>query len=189
MTPAHAAGPVIEFAESDTVEFKESWNDRGLKDVCALANTRGGVLYVGVRDDGTLSGTAADDAQQLLIANHCDTKLRVTPTIGVEEHGGLRVLAVTVRHASRLVRYEGRYYKRVGTASVEMAEDEAAACLVAQAGQTWDALPSSATVAGDVDEEAVRAFVRRAQGASTRGCRRGSATATRWISSSATWTC
>jgi ATP-dependent DNA helicase RecG len=165
MTVPLAGGPSIGFAESDNVEFKESWSDRALKDLCAFANTKGGVLYVGVRDDGTVVGTAADDAQQLLVANQCDTKLHVTPAVEVEAHGGRRVLAVVVRPASRLVRFEGRYYKRVGTASVEMAEDEAAERLVAQAGRTWDALPAAAaTIADDIDAEAVRAFVRRAQG-------------------------
>lgn len=152
------------FGEGDAVEFKERWTDKALRDLCALANTRGGTLYVGVRDDGAVVGTAADDAQQRLVANLCDTKLRLTPEVAVERHAGRAVLAVTARPAARLVRLDGRYYKRVGTASVEMAEDEVAARLVAQAGRTWDALPADATVEADIDAEAARAFVRRAAG-------------------------
>lgn len=158
------AGPPIDVAEGDSVEFKEAWTDKALRDLCAFANTRGGTLYVGVRDDGVVVGTAADDAQQRLVANLCDTKLRLTPTIEVERHAGRVVLAVTVRPAARLVRLEGRYYKRVGTASIEMAEEEAAERLVAQAGRTWDALPADATLETDINPEAVRAFVRRASG-------------------------
>lgn len=45
-----------------------------------------------------------------------------------------------------------------------MAEEEAAARLVAQAGRTWDALPTDGTLDADIDAEAVRAFVRRAAG-------------------------
>ncbi len=167
MRPAHAsgaAGPAIGVAEGDAVEFKEAWTDKALRDLCAFANTRGGTLYVGVRDDGTVTGTAADDAQQRLVANLCDTKLRLTPGVVVERHGDRAVLAVTVRPAARLVRLDGRYYRRVGTASVEMGEDETAARLVAQAGRTWDALAADASLEADVDPEAVRAFVRRAAG-------------------------
>lgn len=160
-TPPSAS---IGFRESETVEFKEAWSGKALKVLCAFANTKGGVLYVGVRDDGTVVGTAADDAHQLLVANHCDTRLRLTPTVEVEHCGGHAVLAVTVRPAARLTRLEGRYYKRVGTASIEMAEEEAAARLVAQAGRTWDALPADGTLEADIDSEAVRAFVRRAAG-------------------------
>lgn len=167
MRPARAsdaAGLAIGLAESDAVEFKEAWTDKALRDLCAFANTRGGTLYVGVRDDGAVVGTTADDAQQRLVANLCDTKLHLTPSVAVERHGDHIVLTVTVRPAARLVRLDGRYYRRVGTASVEMGEDETAARLVAQTGRTWDALPADATLEADIDAEAVRAFVRRAAG-------------------------
>lgn len=163
-SPAPGAASPVVLAEGDTVECKEAWTDKALRDLCAFANTRGGTLYVGVRDDGAVVGTAADDAQQRLVANLCDTKLHLTPTVAVEEHAGHRVLAVVVRPAARLVRLDGRYYKRVGTASIEMADEEVGARLIAQAGRTWDALPAEATLDADVDAEAVRAFVRRAAG-------------------------
>ena len=38
--------------ESQRVEFKESWQDEYLKWVCGFANAQGGVIYIGVNDDG-----------------------------------------------------------------------------------------------------------------------------------------
>jgi ATP-dependent DNA helicase RecG len=46
----------MEIQESQTVEFKESWRDEYLKTVCAFANTDGGVLYIGVNDNGKVVG-------------------------------------------------------------------------------------------------------------------------------------
>jgi|WetSurMetagenome_2_1015567.scaffolds.fasta_scaffold283398_2 predicted HTH transcriptional regulator len=43
-------------SESQIVEYKESWRDEYLKWLCGFANAQGGVLYIGVRDDGTVCG-------------------------------------------------------------------------------------------------------------------------------------
>ena len=42
--------------ESQSIEFKESWQDEYLKWVCGFANARGGVIYIGVNDDGEACG-------------------------------------------------------------------------------------------------------------------------------------
>ena len=42
--------------EDQNVEFKESWQDEYLKWICGFANAQGGVLYVGVRDNGEVCG-------------------------------------------------------------------------------------------------------------------------------------
>ena len=34
------------------MEFKESWRDEYQKWICGFANAQGGVLYVGVKDNG-----------------------------------------------------------------------------------------------------------------------------------------
>ncbi|GAB6163642.1 hypothetical protein JCM12298_28020 [Desulfothermus naphthae] len=39
--------------ESQDIEFKEKWKDEHLKTLCSFANGDGGILYVGIRDDGT----------------------------------------------------------------------------------------------------------------------------------------
>ena len=36
------------FVETHCVEFKRSWRDEWLKWICALANSDGGILYIGI---------------------------------------------------------------------------------------------------------------------------------------------
>ena len=36
------------------IEYKESWRDEYLKWICGFANARGGVLYIGKRDDDSV---------------------------------------------------------------------------------------------------------------------------------------
>ncbi len=38
--------------ETQNVEFKSNWRDEYLKAFCALANSDGGTLYVGLNDNG-----------------------------------------------------------------------------------------------------------------------------------------
>jgi len=45
---------IINFGESQTVEFKTSFQKELITSVVAFANTRGGKILVGVSDDGTI---------------------------------------------------------------------------------------------------------------------------------------
>lgn len=46
----------MKFYESETVELKEVFTDDIKKEVIAMANSYGGVLYIGVSDDGEIVG-------------------------------------------------------------------------------------------------------------------------------------
>ena len=39
-------------AESQNIEYKESWRDEYLKWICGFANAQGGKIYIGKKDDG-----------------------------------------------------------------------------------------------------------------------------------------
>jgi len=42
--------------ETEKLEYKEKYTDNVLKTICAFANSEGGILYIGIRDDGTVVG-------------------------------------------------------------------------------------------------------------------------------------
>ena len=42
-------------AESQNIEYKESWRDEYLKWLCGFANAQGGTIYIGVMMLGMLS--------------------------------------------------------------------------------------------------------------------------------------
>ena len=43
-------------AESQNIEWKESWRDEYLKWICGFANAQGGKIYIGIKDDGRVIG-------------------------------------------------------------------------------------------------------------------------------------
>ena len=53
----------MRFAESDTVELKAEIVGDICKEIVAFANTHGGMLYVGVRDDGEVVGVGNADGR------------------------------------------------------------------------------------------------------------------------------
>lgn len=51
-------------AESQNIEWKESWRDEYLKWICGFANAQGGKIYIGTNDDGTVIGI--QDSKKLM---------------------------------------------------------------------------------------------------------------------------
>jgi ATP-dependent DNA helicase RecG len=51
-------------AESQNIEWKETWRDEYLKWICGFANAQGGKIYIGINDKGAVVGLP--DAKKLL---------------------------------------------------------------------------------------------------------------------------
>jgi ATP-dependent DNA helicase RecG len=58
---------LIEAGEGYHLEFKESLDKSFLEEVCAFANSGGGKILIGVRDDGTIKGCATDNRSRSVI--------------------------------------------------------------------------------------------------------------------------
>ena len=55
----------MNFQESETVELKSIVVDDIKKEIIAFANCEGGILYIGVQDDGTVLGVGDPDETAL----------------------------------------------------------------------------------------------------------------------------
>ncbi|KKZ10618.1 MAG: transcriptional regulator [Candidatus Synechococcus spongiarum 142] len=124
--------------EMDWVEFKQVWGGdarkKGTEAVCAFANdlanhNHPGVLFVGVKDDGTPYGLPiGGQLLEQLTGIKTDGKILPPPTLLVEKRTlkGLDVAVVTVWPAdSPPVRYDGRICVRCGPRrGVATAQDE-----------------------------------------------------------------
>ena len=42
--------------ENQDIEFKTIWKDEYLKWVCGMANANGGIIYIGLNDEGKIVG-------------------------------------------------------------------------------------------------------------------------------------
>lgn len=87
--------------ECDTVELKEVYVDDIRKEIIAFANTNGGTIYIGVKDNGDVVGLEDIDAITLQIANVCRDAIKpdITLCVGYEpvKAEGKNILAVHVQ--------------------------------------------------------------------------------------------
>ncbi|MFZ8801854.1 MAG: ATP-binding protein [Candidatus Calescibacterium sp.] len=126
----------------ENIEFKEKWTDDSLKTICAFANTYGGELIIGVSDKGKIVGVK--DTEKLIrdLPNKIRDKLKITPSISVEEKKGKEILHIKIFPSSIPVSYEGKFYIRSGSTTQELKDTELAYFLLEKMGKTWDSLSS-----------------------------------------------
>ena len=118
---------LLDDIESDIAERKEFWKgdapDAGRQAVCAFANDlpdhrRPGVLFVGAKSDGTLSGLPiTDELLRTLSDIRTDGNILPPPSILVEKRTlkSADIAVVTVQPSdSPPVRFKGRIWIRVG---------------------------------------------------------------------------
>ena len=113
---------LIQEGEGTTLEFKENLSSSFAREAVAMANTIGGKILLGVRDDGTIAGLQDSNlirARVQDIARNCDppVKLIIEP---VEN-----VLAVHVRESdAKPVQCSEGFFWRQGAATQKLSRDE-----------------------------------------------------------------
>jgi ATP-dependent DNA helicase RecG len=113
--------------ESETLEFKASFSDEALESIGALTNALGGIVLVGVEDDGAICGVKIGKRTLEDWANRIQevTDPRLQPSITKLEQEGKAVVAIHVEPAAGApVSVRGRYFRRVGRTNQRMSHEE-----------------------------------------------------------------
>lgn len=76
----------MNLSENLTTEFKEAYTDDIKKSVVAFANTAGGRIYIGIADDGSVSGIENGDETILRASNAVRDAIRPDVTMFVSYH-------------------------------------------------------------------------------------------------------
>lgn len=72
---------MFKYKESETLELKSKFNDDVItKEIVAFLNNRGGVIYVGVADDGEIKGVEKIDESLRRLSDIVSTKIEPLPT-------------------------------------------------------------------------------------------------------------
>src|SRR6185295_11947284 len=96
--------------EDQRIEYKSEWSDKILNNVSAFANTDGGTIHLGVRDDGEVIGFVwkNDLEQQACINKLWSLGMSRSPRIEFVEYDGKICISITVFRAY-VVRPNGRF--------------------------------------------------------------------------------
>jgi len=108
--------------EGSMLDYKESLSSSFARDLVAFANSPGGKILLGVRDDGTVVGIRGSNklrAQIQDIARNCDPPIRIlVETVG-------KVMVITVRESeSKPVQCREGFFWRQGASTQKLSRDE-----------------------------------------------------------------
>ena len=124
---------VLSKGENLTVEFKtwiyaKDMRERislAVDELVAFANAKGGTVYMGVEDDGTVTGCNRYDVQKIMESIYDRTRPALFTEIEVIHYEGKDVLAIKVeRDGTTYATSDGRCLKRLGKNSKPYYPDE-----------------------------------------------------------------
>jgi len=149
--------------ENQNIEFKEQWRDSALKTVCAFANTEGGIIYIGVNDNGR--SVALKDPQKLMedIPNKIKDILGIVSGVKSVKKMGKTVIKITVKKYTAAIAYKGVFYIRSGSTTSELKGIALSRFLLSRAGASWDSIVEKNASFKDISVKAVRHFQKLAQ--------------------------
>lgn len=143
-----------EINEGNKIELKEQVNENFFKSLSAFANTNGGCVYLGVKDDKSVEGFTG---QQESVINQIIDCLGIQPQIEAEKLEGKEILLVKIEKSNNLIAYKNIYYKRIGNTTRVMPQNEIREKLLE--GISWESQTGSFSTE-DINENTIREFVK-----------------------------
>jgi ATP-dependent DNA helicase RecG len=167
---------ILKQGESQTVEFKETFQEESLQTIGAFANTHGGTLLIGVNDSGVPIGVTVGKATLREMADKIAacTEPRVVPDLQVASLQRRTIIAIQVpEYPIKPVAVRGRCYRRVGDSNRQLSPSAIAEMHMASTGTSWDARPLIDGTIKDLDLARVRRYMMLATNVGRRNFVRG----------------
>ena len=133
-----------------------------MKWVCGFANANGGRLYIGMDDKGEVSGI--DNFTELLeqLPNKFRDILGVFLEVNLKEEKDKHYLEIVVPRYEMPISLRSKYYVRMGSTLQELKGPALNEFILSRTGKTWDDLPVESASIKDIDEGAVKFFIKKA---------------------------
>ncbi len=149
-------------AESQNIEWKQSWHDGYLKWICGFANAQGGRIFIGKDDAGSVSGLT--NAKKLLedLPNKIRDHLGLMPHINLLEEDGKAYLKIIVEPSTVPISLRGSYYWRSGSVTQELKGHSLTEFLLKKMGMTWDRVIEEKATMDDIDDTTIQLFKKEA---------------------------
>src|ERR1017187_1578619 len=132
---------LIQQGEGQRIEFKASFQKEVIASLVAFANTKGGLVLIGVTDTGHVTGVEVQAETLQGWVNQCkqSTNPSVIPDIEVVVLDGKTVAVIGVdEYPIKPVAYKGRYFKRIGNANHQMSPTEISDAHIKLINSSWD---------------------------------------------------
>ena len=149
-------------AESQNVEYKESWRDEYLKWVCGFANAQGGTIYIGIDDAGNVVGVK--DVKKLMedIPNKIQSGLGIVADVNKHTKDGKDFLEIKVDSSSYPISYHGEFHYRSGATKQQLTGIALSEFITRKTGIHWEDTTVDDITVDDLDDESFKIFRREA---------------------------
>lgn len=149
-------------AESQNIEYKESWRDEYLKWICGFANAQGGTIYIGIDDAGNVVGVK--DVKKLMedIPNKIQSGLGIVADVNKHTKDGKDYLEIKVDPSSFPISYHGEFHYRSGATKQQLTGIALTEFITKKTGVRWEDVTVDGITIDDLDAESFKIFRREA---------------------------
>ena len=149
-------------AESQNIEYKESWRDEYLKWICGFANAQGGTIYIGIDDAGNVVGVK--DVKKLMedIPNKIQSGLGIVADVNKHTKDGKDYLEIKVGPSSFPISYHGEFHYRSGATKQQLTGIALTEFITKKTGVRWEDVTVDGITVDDLDAESFKIFRREA---------------------------
>jgi ATP-dependent DNA helicase RecG len=144
--------------ESQIEEYKLIWKDEYLRHICAFANSNGGKLYIGVNDDGSVSGVSNSKELLQVLPNKFRDILGIYTEINLLTENELNYLKIIIGKYEVPISYKGKYFVRVGSTVQELKGSALNDFMLKKMGRSWDSVIVSSSSFKDIDAQTIERF-------------------------------
>jgi ATP-dependent DNA helicase RecG len=154
----HELDTIVLSGEGYKTEFKRNVNTDLSKELVAFANSSGGKIFLGIEDDGTITGVTIDNALKSkvqMMAHDCD------PSIPIEPEPFNNVLIVTVPEGKdKPYRCTNGFYIRNGASTIKLSTQEIIDFIKTEGKVKFDELRiTEPDYRKETDEQAVNKYI------------------------------
>ncbi|MRG76326.1 MAG: transcriptional regulator [ANME-2 cluster archaeon] len=157
---------LIKTGESNTVELKEKFDEQTIESAVAFANTKGGIIFIGVSDKNNIKGIKVGKETLNQWANQISqsTDPRIIPELEKIKVDEKTVIAVKIKeNPIKPISKKGRCLKRVDSSNRAMSAQEVAQMHLHSTGMSWDKYPAKDAKLSDIDIEKVKRYIHKAK--------------------------
>jgi len=148
-------------SETQNIEYKSSWRDEFLREICGFANAQGGTLFIGIDNDGNVLGV--ESAQKLLenLPNKITTILGIVADVNLHETEQGDYIEIVVEPQPSPVNYKGEYHFRSGSTKQELKGAALDKFLLQKYGRKWDGVAIPNVSVSELKQETFDFFRKR----------------------------
>ena len=152
---------IISSGESLTTEFKQSFDKEAIETISAFANTKGGYLFIGIKDDSTISGVSIGNESIQNYINQVKNSTEPSLIVDIETFTleNKTVLAIRVdEFPIKPVSFKGKYFKRVQNSNHQLNLTEISNMHLQSLQLSWDAYEAQDTSLEELDFDKIDRF-------------------------------